>query len=165
MIAKLSSFEESELIEHGQDLKKQYDHIVDSVNLLIFIYLLILVILTVWLFKHKHFPYIHYTGLAIIYGLIFGVIIRYGIKRPNSTSISLTANSLSSIKDIRGLPDNIHLTVPNYSQVFVYSYKSPKKSFEADPIAEKASFDPEMYDFIKMNFFSFHLFFFMIVSN
>jgi hypothetical protein len=143
MIGKISSFEESELIEHGQDLKKRYDHIVDSVNLLIFIYLLILVILTVWLFKHKHFPYIHYTGLAIIYGLIFGVIIRYGTKRPNSTSINLTAQNLS-IKDIRGLPDNIHLTVANQSQVFVYSYKSPKKSFEADPIAEKASFDPEM---------------------
>jgi sodium/hydrogen exchanger-like protein 6/7 len=117
----------------------------------------------VWLFKHKHFPYIHYTGLAIIYGLIFGVIIRYGIKRPSSTSVNVTAHNLS-IKDIRGLPDNVHLKVPNYSQVFVYTYKSPKKSFEDDPIAEKASFDPEMYDFIKMNFLS-YLLRFMIVSN
>lgn len=62
------SYDESELIEVGQDLRKSHDHVVDSTNLLIFIVLLIMVILTIWLFKHKRFPYIHETGLAIIYG-------------------------------------------------------------------------------------------------
>ena len=40
-----------DLIEIGQDARKSYDHTVDSINLLIFTFLLILVILTVWLFK------------------------------------------------------------------------------------------------------------------
>ena len=62
------SYDESELIEVGQDLRNSHDHVVDSTNLLIFIVLLIMVILTIWLFKHKRFPYIHETGLAIIYG-------------------------------------------------------------------------------------------------
>jgi hypothetical protein len=57
-----------DLIEIGQDARKSYDHTVDSINLLIFTFLLILVILTVWLFKYKKFAYIHETGLAIIYG-------------------------------------------------------------------------------------------------
>ena len=57
-----------ELIELGQDARKRHDHIVDSINLLISTFLLILVILTVWLFKYKKFAYIHETGLAIIYG-------------------------------------------------------------------------------------------------
>lgn len=139
---------ENELIEHGTDLKKNQDHINDSINLLAFIFLLILVILTVWLFKHKHFPYIHYTGLAIIYGLIFGIIIRYSLPMPKLNSINLKANNLS-ITDIRSLPDIIHLSISSVSNisenVFVYGYKSPKKSFETDPIAEKASFDPEIF--------------------
>lgn len=59
----------AELIELGQDARKRHDHIVDSINLLIFTFLLILVILTVWLFKYKKFAYIHETGLAIIYGI------------------------------------------------------------------------------------------------
>lgn len=61
---------DNDIIEFGQDLRKNHDHIVDSMNLLIFTFLLILVVLTIWLFKHKRFPYIHETGLAIIYGNI-----------------------------------------------------------------------------------------------
>lgn len=60
-----------ESIEFSHDLRKLHDHIVDSTNILIFIFLLILVVLTIWLFKHKRFPYLHETGLAIIYGNIF----------------------------------------------------------------------------------------------
>lgn len=58
----------SEIIEYNQDSRKSHDHIVDSTNLLIFTFLLILVVLTIWLFKHKRIPYVHETGLAIFYG-------------------------------------------------------------------------------------------------
>lgn len=58
----------NQLIQTGQDTRKIHDHKVDSINLLIFTFLLILVILTIWLFKYKRFPYIHETGLAIFYG-------------------------------------------------------------------------------------------------
>lgn len=62
-------FNDHESIEFSHDLRKLHDHIVDSTNILIFIFLLILVVLTIWLFKHKRFPYLHETGLAIIYGI------------------------------------------------------------------------------------------------
>jgi solute carrier family 9 (sodium/hydrogen exchanger), member 6/7 len=59
---------ENGAIDEQENLRKQRDHIVSSINLLIFIFLLILVVLTIWLFKHKRLSFIHETGLAIFYG-------------------------------------------------------------------------------------------------
>lgn len=135
-----------ESIEFSHDLRKLHDHVVDSTNLLIFIFLLVLVILTVWLFKYKRFPYIHETGLAIIYGGLFGIIIRYGFTRTNKTSINLVANL--TLSDIRDLPEYVYLAVPNNTQQkFVYAYKHPKRSNEINTqdFEEKATFDPEIF--------------------
>ncbi|KAK1896439.1 Sodium/hydrogen exchanger 7 [Dissostichus eleginoides] len=54
-------------------------HRQDSVNLLTFIMLLTLTILTIWLFKHRRVRFLHETGLAMIYGLLVGLILRYYI--------------------------------------------------------------------------------------
>uniref|UniRef100_A0A8D0APV6 Sodium/hydrogen exchanger n=1 Tax=Sander lucioperca TaxID=283035 RepID=A0A8D0APV6_SANLU len=61
-------------------------HRQDSANLLIFIMLLTLTILTIWLFKHRRFRFLHETGLAMIYGLLVGVILRFGIHVPQNMS-------------------------------------------------------------------------------
>lgn len=63
-----------ELVGISQDERRIRDHIIDSTNLLAFTFLLILVILTVWLFKHYKFKYIHETGLAIIYGKLINYL-------------------------------------------------------------------------------------------
>uniref|UniRef100_A0A3Q3A7E1 Sodium/hydrogen exchanger n=1 Tax=Kryptolebias marmoratus TaxID=37003 RepID=A0A3Q3A7E1_KRYMA len=71
-------------------------HRQDSAYLLIFIMLLTLTILTIWLFKHRRFRFLHETGLAMIYGLLVGVILRFGIHVPQSMSdviLSCATNS------------------------------------------------------------------------
>lgn len=50
------------------DAKAQSTHRLDSVNLLSYTLLLILTVLTIWLFKHRRVSFLHETGLAVIYG-------------------------------------------------------------------------------------------------
>ena len=35
--------------------------------------------MTIWLFKHRRIRYLHETGLALVYGLVIGAVIRYGV--------------------------------------------------------------------------------------
>ncbi|XP_054584682.1 sodium/hydrogen exchanger 6 isoform X3 [Eptesicus fuscus] len=72
-------------------------HRQDSANLLIFILLLTLTILTIWLFKHRRARFLHETGLAMIYGLFVGLVLRYGIHVPSDiNNVTLSCEVQSS---------------------------------------------------------------------
>ena len=50
---------------------EEQTHTIDSVQLIIFMGLLILTIISIWVIKHFRLRFIHETGLSIIYGMYF----------------------------------------------------------------------------------------------
>nr|XP_027201088.1 sodium/hydrogen exchanger 9-like isoform X3 [Dermatophagoides pteronyssinus] len=71
----------SEFLVIRQDQKARDLHRLDSLNLLSYVTIMIIIVCTIWLFKHRRVRFLHdffhETGLAISYGLIVGALIRY----------------------------------------------------------------------------------------
>uniref|UniRef100_A0A803SL02 Sodium/hydrogen exchanger n=1 Tax=Anolis carolinensis TaxID=28377 RepID=A0A803SL02_ANOCA len=124
------------------DLRAEESHRQDSVSLLTFILLLTLTILTIWLFKHRRVRFLHETGLAMIYGLIVGVILRYGIPPTSGHD-----KPLSCSQEDRAFTT---LLVNISGKFFEYTLKgeiSPGKihNVEQNDMLRKVTFDPEVF--------------------
>lgn len=67
-------------------------HKTDSVTILLLMVLLMLTILTIWLFKHKRLRFLHESGLSIIYGMIVGAVIQYTANKCDSSPYAQVIN-------------------------------------------------------------------------
>uniref|UniRef100_A0AAQ5WVW5 Cation/H+ exchanger transmembrane domain-containing protein n=1 Tax=Amphiprion ocellaris TaxID=80972 RepID=A0AAQ5WVW5_AMPOC len=117
-------------------------HRQDSANLLIFIMLLTLTILTIWLFKHRRFRFLHETGLAMIYGLLVGVILRFGIHVPQSTSDVILSCAVNAS------PATLLVSVSG--RFYEYTLKGEVSrgkghQVQDDEMLRKVTFDPEVF--------------------
>ncbi|CAL9685335.1 unnamed protein product [Knipowitschia caucasica] len=117
-------------------------HRQDSANLLIFIMLLTLTILTIWLFKHRRFRFLHETGLAMIYGLLVGVILRFGVHVPQSTSdvvlsCAVNASPATLLVNVSG----------RFYEYTLRGEVSRAKGHQVqdDEMLRKVTFDPEVF--------------------
>ncbi|GAB5584555.1 sodium/hydrogen exchanger 6 isoform X3 [Prionailurus iriomotensis] len=132
----------SAMEELATEKEAEESHRQDSVSLLTFILLLTLTILTIWLFKHRRVRFLHETGLAMIYGLIVGVILRYGTPATGGHD-----KSVSCTQEDRAFST---LLVNVSGKFFEYTLKGeigPGKinSVEQNDILRKVTFDPEVF--------------------
>ncbi|KAL0105019.1 hypothetical protein PUN28_016563 [Cardiocondyla obscurior] len=133
------------------DAKAQLLHRIDSLNLLLYTFLLILTVLTIWTFKHRRLRFLHETGLAVIYGLFVGAIIRYGFTK-SSTILHMPVVPDNSSKYNQSVPpDTLWLRFPedkgggivkNKTFAYMFSGEIYKEDNEIDL---KATFDPEIF--------------------
>ncbi|XP_066583068.1 sodium/hydrogen exchanger 6 isoform X3 [Prorops nasuta] len=132
------------------DAKAQSLHRLDSLNLLLYTFLLILTVLTIWTFKHRRLRFLHETGLAVIYGLIIGAIIRFGFSTSPSLHMPVVPDNSSKYNQSVP-PDLLSLRFPEdkgggliKNKTFAYSFRGEiyKQDNEIDL---KATFDPEIF--------------------
>uniref|UniRef100_H2ZGD8 Sodium/hydrogen exchanger n=1 Tax=Ciona savignyi TaxID=51511 RepID=H2ZGD8_CIOSA len=120
-------------------------HRTDSANLLLFIALLMLTIFTIWIFKHKRMRFIHETGLAIVYGLIIGVIIKYSTVSGNAPQMgNVTCKQNTSV-----VPSYVYVNYNNSNYLFTRQLSDcPQIKFtnqELQKARKYMTFDPELF--------------------
>ncbi|XP_024624908.1 sodium/hydrogen exchanger 9 [Neophocaena asiaeorientalis asiaeorientalis] len=114
-----------------------------AVELLVFNFLLILTILTIWLFKNHRFRFLHETGGAMVYGLVMGLILRYA-----TAPTDIESGTVYDCGKLVFSPATLLINITD--QVYEYKYKREISRQNINPhqgnaILEKMTFDPEIF--------------------
>ncbi|XP_068262484.1 sodium/hydrogen exchanger 9 [Nyctibius grandis] len=114
-----------------------------AVELLVFNFLLILTILTIWLFKNHRFRFLHETGGAMLYGLVMGLIIRYATKASDVES-----GTVYECEKLKSGPSTLLINITN--QVYEYQYKREISNHnvnghQGNAMLQKMTFDPSIF--------------------
>ncbi|XP_064347900.1 sodium/hydrogen exchanger 9 isoform X2 [Camelus dromedarius] len=114
-----------------------------AVELLVFNFLLILTILTIWLFKNHRFRFLHETGGAMVYGLVMGLILRYA-----TAPTDIESGTVYDCGKLAFSPSTLLINISD--QVYEYKYKREISQHNISPhqgnaILEKMTFDPEIF--------------------
>lgn len=130
------------------DQKAKQRHRLDALNLLAYVTLLVLVLVTTWFFKRRRRLYIHETGLAIIYGMLLGAALRYlGVEMSISSAMLEDPLPLSVPTDYvivkaRNLGDKL----ANKTHAYAYEFRGElESSAKLGSQISYATVDPEVF--------------------
>ncbi|CAG5128526.1 unnamed protein product, partial [Candidula unifasciata] len=137
-------------LEPSYEQRAVLQHRTDSLTILMLLGLLLLTILTVWLFKHRRFRFVHETGLSMIYGLIVGAIIRYTSDAKHLPSVQAVLDDNRTFTSLDP-PDyiTVYLNRSNTSGAphdkVIYALKGALGSLEEPPLERTVTFSPELF--------------------
>ncbi|KRF81756.1 uncharacterized protein Dvir_GJ21379, isoform E [Drosophila virilis] len=136
------------------DAKATLNHRIQSLDLLVFVFLLALTVLTIWLFKHHRVSWLHETGLAVIYGLIVGAIIRYAGTNTTLVHMQVEPQGIPTY-NAKLPPDTLWFKypvnqtnatkLPEGVKTYAYVFRGQVYDIEENEIDLKATFDPEVF--------------------
>lgn len=139
------------------DEKEEEAHRLDSLILLLYTLLLAVTVVTVWMFKHRRIRYLHETGLALIYGLVIGAILRYGMSDFGALeTMKVRPTSQAELRNgtVSGVPDILLLDLKSIgskkarqqllNKTLAYTFKGEVRDVDS-VIEEKTVFDPELF--------------------
>ncbi|XP_074047240.1 sodium/hydrogen exchanger 9 [Macrotis lagotis] len=114
-----------------------------AAELLVFHFLLILTILTIWLFKNHRVRFLHETGGAMVYGLIMGLILRYA-----TAPTDIESGTVYDCGKLASSPSTLLINITD--QVYEYKYKREVSkhninAHQGNAMLEKMTFDPEIF--------------------
>ncbi|UJR38360.1 hypothetical protein I4U23_031030 [Adineta vaga] len=138
----LTSDLDAEKIESKQEERTENVHRLDALNLLIFTTLLVVVVLTIWVFKRRNFRYIHETCLALIYGFIIGAILHHtgtSNTKPNILKMNDTVFPKNSI------PNWVSFEDQNMSAIYLYTFQGPYQKDTVHLEEHRAMFNSEIF--------------------
>ncbi|XP_064456672.1 sodium/hydrogen exchanger 7-like isoform X2 [Ornithodoros turicata] len=139
-------------IDIKMDEKARLLHRVDTVNILVYTFLLILTVCIIWLFKRRRARFLHETGLAIIFGLLVGSIIRYASEETEVSHLRVLPVKGSNYSDSFP-PDNVFVVLEiskpdlgrKENKTYAYNFRGELTDVEGRKLNQKATFDPEVF--------------------
>jgi len=136
------------------DERKQRVHIIDSLDLLAYLFLLVLTIITLWIFKKKRLWFVHESGLSVIFGLIVGAIMRFAGKQTSILKVDVKPVNESS--SFESPPDVIRLNISEQMLAYGLLGVDNNNAHRYNDIQEKATFDSEIFFYIILPPIIFH---------
>ena len=140
------------------DQKEGYEHRLSVTILFAYVCLMILTVFTIWLFHNHRIPCLHETGVVLIYGLLVGAVIRYGVDLEAPTTLPVrpsfenTTDFLANLSK-HGPPDIMLLDIGKlsngtpydaFNKTLAYKYQGGVIDIETD-IKRKTQFDTEVF--------------------
>ena len=140
------------------DQKEGYEHRLSVTILFAYVCLMILTVFTIWLFHNHRIPCLHETGVVLIYGLLVGAVIRYGVDLEAPTTLPVRPsfeNTTAFLANLskHGPPDIMLLDIGKlsngtpydaFNKTLAYKYQGGIVDIETD-IKRKTQFDTEVF--------------------
>lgn len=141
---------DSAFLENSAQRRADSLHHLDSVILLTYISVLVVVVLTTWYFKHNRFRFVHESGLTLLYGLLIGFLIRYfSIGQLQSQTYDVVLKNWTVVSEP---PDYLRLEVKpddgprvSFHYELIEGFYADSKKHNEQKIEQKSSFSPEIF--------------------